>query len=560
MTSHAVAQPENHLSDMKCSKSAECVWFCENLDTALVKQARRTIAGCDLSLIVGTYSVVRPAAGMEMKRCPTLSSKPTRIRVRIEPCHVSVVNNGDKGSVGCGEKYFGEVKREISMETSWYFTAPWNPVSVRRGDALGFRAAADHFSELLAPGLTNLTSDARWISILSWCLKWSHIAWENADGDDLTRRYAWLRPLELLWIDRALESGQTTRQLRGRRSIERWRNVDRQPPYFAMSPDQFRRYRQLGMYGAYRIVLRTVPGLTTGDGWTLDSLGLQLADLVNKRLQGAQLDQKRFENVKRNVWRDKEARFWVTKGWEEWLNLTGNAFLPTERGDNRPLPEDERNLVAPKLFGEDDVRQIIAKELAKAKDAKSHLGLCKALAHSKALAKKIHPESLALLPAFTHFADVAMDAMRELLGEINSNEENPNPAVEKLARSTNLQKRLDRLCKAGDAWLNEPGRSAFRHEQAVTCLAQSMHDAGETPAGRLRALISHHHGHGGGRRWFCVQNGKVVLLVSDKGITATNYRFRLRSLSRLAAQCGVANMNRVLGILEEQSSDEEEDE
>jgi hypothetical protein len=127
----------------------------------------------------------------------------------------------------------------MNQQSAWYFTAPWEPVQIRRGDALGFRAGADYFADLLAPGLSNNTSDARWISILSWCLKWSHEAWQNAGGGDLSRRdeqrerYAWLRPLELLWVDRTLESGQMTGQLRGRRSIERWRKADRSPSNIA---------------------------------------------------------------------------------------------------------------------------------------------------------------------------------------------------------------------------------------------------------------------------------------------------------------------------------------
>ncbi len=191
----------------------------------------------------------------------------------------------------------------MSEESSWYFTKPWEPVSIRRGDALGFRAASDYFADLLAPGLSNGTSDARWISLLSWCLKWSHLAWQNAGGRDLSHRdeqrerYAWLRPLELLWVDRTLKAGQNTGQLRGRRSIERWRKDDLIPSNFAMSPDQFRRYRQVGTYGAYRVVLRTMPGLTTGDGWTPEDTSLKLARLVNDTLPGgARLKQEHFEN------------------------------------------------------------------------------------------------------------------------------------------------------------------------------------------------------------------------------------------------------------------------
>jgi hypothetical protein len=98
-------------------------------------------------------------------------------------------------------------------------------------------------------------------------------------------------------VDRPLESGQTTGQLRGRRSIGRWRKADRRLPNFAMSPDQFRRYRQVGTYGAYRVVLRTVPGLTTGDGWTPDATALALASLVNDSLPpDVRLKHEHFEN------------------------------------------------------------------------------------------------------------------------------------------------------------------------------------------------------------------------------------------------------------------------
>ena len=54
---------------------------------------------------------------------------------------------------------------ETNGQPDWYFTAPWDSVPVRRDDALGFRAGADYFADLLAPGLSNAASDARWISL-----------------------------------------------------------------------------------------------------------------------------------------------------------------------------------------------------------------------------------------------------------------------------------------------------------------------------------------------------------------------------------------------------------
>ena len=453
----------------------------------------------------------------------------------------------------------------MKTDASWYFTAPWDPVYVRRGDALGFRAPADFFAAQLAPGLSNSTYDARWIAILSWCLKWSHVVWKKAGGGDLTQfdaqraRYAWLRPLELLWVDRTLESGQTTGQLRGRRSIERWRKSNRKPLNFAMSQDQFRRYRQAGMYGAYRVVLRTVPGLTTGDGWTPAPTAFALADLVNNSLPRAvKLQDKHFENGTRwGHWSGgNEARYWVEIGWPSpWATLGG--LLPTpDDAQRKMLTKKERLLIEPVLFGDDSTRRVTAEVLARAKQARTHADLCDALANDNELSNKIEPAFLSLLPEFTRFADAAMDAMRGLWNEINKDDKKQSPATEQLSRSTELRSRFDRLRDASRSWLRTKGRNEFPHNPVVTKLAENMIKVRD-PVEQLRTIARHHHQHGGGRRWFREQAGKIVPLVADTGISTADYRFRLRPLSRLAAQCGVANMNAALNIL---SSNEPEDE
>lgn len=453
----------------------------------------------------------------------------------------------------------------------WYFTAPWDAVPIRRGDALGLRAGADHFADLVAPGLSNSTSDARWISILSWCLRWSHLAWRNAGGGDLSlrddqrARYAWLRPLELLWVARTLVSEQTTGQLRGRRSVARWlTGIDdgRWLPNFAMSPDQFRRYRQVGTYGAYRVVLRTVPGLTTGDGWTPAETALKLAGLVNDSLpRAARLRQEHFESrTKWGRWAEgDEARYWVERGWRASWATTG-GFLPTPADAiRRRLPEEERRLLEPAIFAQGSARRVTAEVLAGAKTARTHAELCDALAASTALAAKLEPASLAALPAFTRFADAAMHAMRGVWSAINDDDAEQAPDVETLARSPDLRERLDRLGAVGAAWLRAPGRSTFPHARVVTRLAEAT-QAATTTAEQLRVLSRHHVEHGGGRRWFREQAGRLVPLVADTGIAATDYRFRLRPLARLAAQCGVARMNHALDALSYQEPDDEETE
>jgi hypothetical protein len=457
----------------------------------------------------------------------------------------------------------------IDAPAGWYFTAPWDPIPVRRGDALGLRAGADYFADLLAPGLSNGTSDARWISILSWCLQWSHVAWRKAGGSGLTRRdeqrsrYAWLRPIELLWVARTLASKQTTGQLRGRRSVKRW--LDRIEdghalPNFAMTPDQFRRYRQVGPYGAYRVALRKIPGLTEGDGWTPAKTALALSSLVNASLpRAARLKQERFENgTKWGSWSGgDEARYWVERGWEASRTALG-GFLPTRNDAVRKrLQADERNLLEPAIFAAGSIRRVAAQVLADAKTARSHAELCDALAGSTALATAIEPASLAPLPAFTRFADAAMHAMRGLWDAINHDETEQTPIVKTLAGSADLQARLERLRDAGRAWLNAPGRSTFPHEHLVTRLAEAMF-AAATPADQLRALSMHHNEHGGGRRWFREQGGKMVPLMADTGIVAANYRFRLRPLARLAAQCGVANMNNALDAIERGGANEDD--
>ncbi len=459
----------------------------------------------------------------------------------------------------------------MSEHHGWYLTSPWDPVPVRRGDALGLRPAADYFAELLAPGLSNSTSDARWISLLSWCLKWSHVVWEHAGGADLSRRdaqrarYAWLRPLELLWIARTLVSDQTTGQLRGRRSLKRWLGSLDDPhplPNFAMTADQFRRYRQVGTYGAYRVVLRSVPGLTTGDGWTPGATGLALANVVNDSLpRGARLKEQYFENgTKWGRWSGgDEARYWVDRGWQAAREHLG-GFLPTPdgRADQR-LPSEERRLLEPVLFAADSTRWVTVQVLASAKTARTHVELCHALASSAELSKKLAPASLAPLPAFTHFADAAMHAMRGLWSEINYDDAKQAPPVDKLVRSDKLRSSLDQLREASVAWLDAPARSAFAHEHVATQLAGVMSNA-TTPIEQLRALAQHHYENGGGRRWFRERDGKLVPLVADTGIVASDYRFRLRSLCRLAAQCGVANMNHTLDAIGQRELDDEENE
>lgn len=220
----------------------------------------------------------------------------------------------------------------------------------------------------------------------------------------------------------------------------------------------------------------------------------------------------------------------MDRGWQTSSTRAG-GFLPTpDNAVSKRLPEEERRLLEPALFDAGSTRRLTAEVLANAKAARSHTDLCDALANSSALSKKLDPASVASLPAFSRFADAAMHAMRGLWDQINNDEAKQAPTVEKLARSTELQSRFDLLRDASAAWLRAPGRSAFPHDHVVTRLAEAMRDAASS-LDLLRALARHHLERGGGRRWFREQAGKVVPLVADTGIAASDYRFRLRPLS-----------------------------
>lgn len=57
----------------------------------------------------------------------------------------------------------------VELAPRFFFTEPWEPISVRRGDALGLRALTDLLAEAVAPELSNRIRDGRWVTILAWC-------------------------------------------------------------------------------------------------------------------------------------------------------------------------------------------------------------------------------------------------------------------------------------------------------------------------------------------------------------------------------------------------------
>src|SRR5947209_8662667 len=79
-------------------------------------------------------------------------------------------------------------------------------------------------------------------------------------------RYTWLRPLELMWVARTIGlAGEDwrDRSLAGQRRMWPWyRDGKVFANRFGMTVDQFRAYRQTGMYGGYRLAFRKWPEMT----------------------------------------------------------------------------------------------------------------------------------------------------------------------------------------------------------------------------------------------------------------------------------------------------------
>ncbi|WP_147444393.1 MULTISPECIES: hypothetical protein [Corallococcus] len=423
---------------------------------------------------------------------------------------------------------------------------------------MGLRGLSDQYADALAPDLSNGTVDARWITLLSWCLKASHDVWVKAEGDSglgsraaQQRRYAWLRPLELLWVTWTLRAGNPGgRQLRGQRAVRKWLASGERGERFGMPPEQFHRYRQTGLYGAYRTLLRRVPGLTLGehgpDGWTPSTVVNDLFDHVNRRLpKQARFRDEILENgTQWGRWREREEFWWIKAGWG--LDVQGlEELFPTEAGVSKPLPEEERELLRGCLFPKDHRRLVVARVLKGVEPGSRHVDLCDLLAADSVLRASDAGPLLATLPAFTRLADAGMEAMRALWAAIGASDQAGGPEVADLASAPEIQQPLSRLVESSRTWNAREDLATLRAGEASVVLASAMAGA-RTPGDQLRALARHHELHGGGLRWFRLRRGRVEPLLPQNGAAASPYRFRLWPLARLARQCGVADTRMAL--------------
>lgn len=446
------------------------------------------------------------------------------------------------------------------------FTAPWEPVVVRRGDALGLRALADQLAEAVAPDLSNRVRDGRWITILAWSLVRSQGVFHASGGREISsraqqqQRYAWLRPLELMWVARSLKLSKPAerRSLAGIRRVQQWDKNGRREARFSMSADQFRAYRQTGMYGGYRLAFRTWPGMTDGgNGWTPGKPTRQLAEWLDERLgktarprwslHGATGDAHQISSrsVKRNVGKEDE---WWRNNWAHFDHPSRDydfSTLPRGVDDFRKLPE--AHLLAPLTFGHDangKRRRAVVHRIARS-SATDHLQLCEHLAEEFS-----SDQTIALLPRFSRLADAGMAAMDFIAQELHGK---PRLTLDHLASRPEAHKICRELKDAAAHWLH--GRMAsLPHIETANFFARKFSNA--RPSECLCALLNYHDTYGGGLRWFVLRDS-IIEPRTPPGSGSSRYRFRLWSLCRLAAQCGV--LRAMPAVLRQDSAPDEDE-
>jgi hypothetical protein len=110
------------------------------------------------------------------------------------------------------------------------------------------------------------------------------------------------------------------------------------------------------------------------------------------------------------------------------------------------------------------------------------------------------------------------------------------------------------LMSAAAAW-RRSDHIQLRHVEQAHRFAGAI--PGARPFECLQALLLHHESYGGGLRWFVLRDEWVEPRTPWRG-GSSRYRFRLWSLCRLAAQCGVLGKMPSALIRDVEGSEEEE--
>jgi hypothetical protein len=361
-------------------------------------------------------------------------------------------------------------------------------------------------------------------------------------------RYAWLRPLELMWVARtiALVEDWRDRPLAGQRRVRPWYEDDGQSTdRFGMTVDQFRAYRQRGLYGGYRVAFRKWPNMTAeGDGWTPGPATNGIAKWLDQKLGVARppwplhladdhedSPLKQMPKLGLGDKHDWWLRHW--KGFDRVGRSADENTLPRRKDDFAVLPEAGHLRLV--IFGNDgdgQRRLRVAREVQKAA-ATDHMGVCE---HLGGVLRKDDrfDRAVALLPRFSRLSDAGMAAMDFIATSLRIAGES-SVALADVAADPVARDVCNELRAAARVWPTD-AEMKLRHIETANRFATAISDA--RPIECLRALLNYHEIYGGGLRWFVLRDGRVEARTLPRG-GSSRYRFRLWPLCRLAAQCGV---------------------
>ncbi len=354
-----------------------------------------------------------------------------------------------------------------------YISKPWEKISSRKGDPLGFQGIANQIADEIAPGLSGRNTDARWLTLLCIGLSQFDSSVKNNSYKIFSR---WERCIVKWAIKLKLENG---RQLPGKRSVDSWPN----------------RYRYYGPYGSYKKMLINI-GLIEDDGWTLTQTGRELAKTMGNEVTP---DFKSSINVQNCVKSPNKKP--IEKIIKECLPLTVDE----------PVTPPEKEILAQLVFGGDKEGQIRRNTFRWMKKKRNFWQ------------QKKEGISGSLCEAFQEFTCSCFAMVKEVSDLLSSAPDKQNFSTcdnwkDVLQNAQRMNKLKEEALSNGWSLVVELARQII--ETKNPCV-----------------LLDHHiSSSGSGKKWLALINGKYESLVSEKEMMRKSYSFRLWNIWRLGRQ------------------------
>jgi hypothetical protein len=431
------------------------------------------------------------------------------------------------------------------ISSASFLTLPLDAISLRRADPIGFRAIADAYADALAPGLNGRCSDAHWLFCLAWSLRAIHAARPDLMDLDEAKRYAWLRPLELLWVRQGLIAygDQKSRgaQLPGRRILVRVREHEGEVSRrFGMPAQAWRRYRQTGPYGGYRILLRRLAECTgssqaaIGDGWTIGRLAETMAQELTERLRLHQPEPSAPSSDPERFWRE----YWPAP--DRWRPEQEAWWLPVASDTRlRKMPTSVATKALQRALFEGTTESETAADARTRGDTITRLAERRVASFGSALTllERADRQRLGGIAVFSTWSDSLLAVLEGVSEFIDEQDDDDSAPVDLVVRQV--------ASAAESCWVS--AESLLRMDQPGSCVADTWHTAKELAKAirRLRRpkdivvrILEHHAEHRHGAKWLSLADGRVARASWNTGSQTSRYGFRLPQLTRLAAQMG----------------------